>query len=299
MVLTLLNGPRLAFEADDQEHFLSLLGTRSLVTQSGGSELFDIDPQDLLSGHPEWKIDGQPHLRASDRRSFTQLAYCSNRESQQSSTHIVKLLPMTASMSQCEQFERQAYLAMRLYNAVATTVSCRLDSAQPILVYPRLSGLRADDWFYSQAAWTARPNWIALGQTLLLQLVSLHKLGYAHGQIRPEHVWIGDTGEVNLLGLGNCEPVGNRLSPRFEADRFDSPETRFATSEVSSAQDIYSAAVVIDLISGGLFSKTPIGRCMQAIDPYDRPTSVELVQLFESYRIELQGNFVVPAMRAA
>lgn len=260
----------------------------------------DVDSQELqLADHSEWKIDGQPHLRASDRRSFTRLAYCSSRNSQQLSTHIVKLLPMKASKSQCEQFERQAYVALRLFVAEETTVGCRLDSAQPILVYPRLRGSRADDWFYSQADWAARPHWISLGQSLLLQLASLHKLGYAHGQIRPEHVWIGEAGEVNLLGLGNCQPVGSRLTTRMETDRFDPPETRFATCEVSSAQDIYSAAVVIDLISGGLFSKSPIGRCMQAIDPYDRPISCELVQLFESYRVELQGNFVVPAMRAA
>lgn len=285
-------------------------GTRSMVFYSASffrlsvshlssSSVPVVDHPFQLAEHFEWKIDEPLHTRPRDRQSFTFLAYCSRRDSQQLSTHIAKLLPEKATRSQSELFERQAYLAAHLFDAVEPIISYRLDSPQPILVYPRLQGMRADDWFYSQADWVTRAHWIAISQALLLQLRSLHKFGYMHGHVRPEHVWIGEAGQVKLLGLGNCEPIGNSLSARVATDRFDPPETRLATFEASSAQDIYSAAIVIDLISGGLFSKTKVANCMQTSSPNDRPTSGELVQLFESFRIELCGGYSLASIRAA
>ena len=51
--------------------------------------------------------------------------------------------------------------------------------------------------------------------------------------------------------------------------------------------------------SRGVFSKAKVGSCMQTTSPNDRPTSSELVQLFESYRIELHWDCSLPSMRAA
>ncbi len=265
--------------------------------------MLDANRNSLRSENLDWQIDELLKPRCVDRRSATQLAYCSTRDSHHRSTHIAKLLPASASEGQWLHFERQAFIALWLYHTHDLTpglgVDIQLNHPQPIVVYPRLAGMRTDDWIHEQSAWVARPVWVALAHELLLQLESLHKLGYVHGHIRPEHVWIGEQSQVNLVGLGNCEPVGVKISGRSNTDRFDPPECQSSTFEATSAQDVYSAAVVIDLISGGIFSKTPVGSCMQANSPFDRPTSGELVQLFDCYRNELRGDYGIPSTRAA
>lgn len=134
---------------------------------------------------------------------------------------------------------------------------------------------------------------------LLIHLRRLHQLGYVHGQVRPEHVWLDGDGHVHLLGLGSCEPVGERFPKRVAFDRFDPPELQCGSNEATSAQDIFSAAAVIDSISVGRLANSPVGKCMQAANPYDRPTASELVELLVSYRRELDGNYGLFQARAA
>ncbi len=187
-------------------------------------------------------------------------------------------------------FERQAAVATRL-NLLTDSW---LDAAAPTLVFPRLEGEPLDDWLAGQTQMLSSLTWVSLARRILQQLAQLHRLGYAHTQLRPEHVWVDSAKQIHLLGLGQCEPIGEYSESRTPGIAYEAPECARA-GEVSSAQDIYSAAVVIDELAAGNFAATPIGRCMQAEWPCDRPTASELVELFASYERELLGRHAVAA----
>lgn len=259
--------------------------------------------------HVGWRIDGRLQPRAADHLSSTQLVYCSPQNSRHTSTHVAKLLPSQATDEQWRWFERHAYLAVMLsadefrWLWPLAASYWNLSAPSAILVYPRLQGSRLDDWVTCQPQWVARAAWIDLGCHLLAQLEALHRLGYVHGRICPEHVWVDAQGRLHLLGLGQCAAVGQALAAMTpggrRSSRFDAPELQRATGEATSAQDIYATAAIIDFVSGGSFAATPVGQCMQAACPYDRPTAGELLELFRSYQHELQGAYRTPQSRAA
>ena len=249
--------------------------------------------------HWGWRIDGPVPRRADAGRSRGEWVYCSPADGEERGTHVAKLLPETASEQQWLQLERQAYLAVKLTDNGLKLVFSRLTSPGAMLVHPRLSGELADEWVNYQAQWIPRTVWVTLAWGLLKRLQRLHQLGYVHGRLSPEHVWIEASGRIALLGLGGCALVGEALPVVGGGARYAAPERLRAGTEATSAQDIYSAALVIDLLSGGVFAGTPVGACMQAICPYDRPTAGELVELLASYLRELHGDLAEPVCRAA
>lgn len=209
-------------------------------------------------------------------------------------------------------FQRQAIVAAQL----DMLNDSQIDSPRPLLVFPRWSGLRLDDWLASQNQILSQSSWVAISLNLLQQLQQLHATGYVHGQICSQHIWLAAADRVRLLGLGRCEPVGIAAEYRHHGTRpplrnstYLAPELcrtatecgwpEISSAEVSSAEDIFSAATVLDEIAGGHFAKTPIGRCMQAENPYDRPTAGELVELFTSFQREVSGAAGFASRRAA
>jgi serine/threonine protein kinase len=239
-----------------------------------------------------WRIDASLERCAIDRPSTSHWYFCSPEWSAESHTHVAKVLIDNPSEQQWLQFEREAFIGLRLKSKTGGGLCdfC-LTSAQPRLVYPRLTGSRLDAWLQRQPQHVSRWQWVTLALSLLAQMETLHQLGYVHGHIRPEHVWVDAHSQVHLLGWGSCQPVSGHFSARHSSDRFDPPEFYGAEIEASSALDIFSAAAVIDLISAGQLGQSPVGKCMQAVDPYDRPTSGELVELFSCYQQELCGSF--------
>ena len=174
-------------------------------------------------------------------------------------------------------FQRQAIVASQL----DLLIDSQIDSPRPLLVFPRWSGLRWDDWLATRSQMLTQSSWATISLDLLQQLQQLHATGYVHGQICTQHIWLTAAEQVRLLGLGRCEPVGVAAEYRRSATRpslrraaylapeLYRPESDFAWSpassaEVSSAEDIYAAAAVLNELSDGHFAQTPIGRCMQA-----------------------------------
>jgi serine/threonine protein kinase len=256
------------------------------ATRPLGTTAFDAGPNRL------WRRDAPLERCATDRPSSFHWYFCSPESSAESHTHVAKVLIDQPNEKQWLQFEREAFIGVRLKSLAAFGLCdfC-LTSAQPQLVYPRLHGVRLDVWLQRQPQHVSRGQWVAMALSLLTQLEAVHQLGYVHGHLRPEHVWVDAQGQIQLLGWGSCQPVSGHFAARHLSDRFDPPEIRGAEIEASSALDIFSAAAVIDMISAGQLAQSPVGKCMQAVDPYDRPTSGELVDLFASYQRELYGNF--------
>lgn len=263
------------------------------------------DDIDFASDSSQWRIDKQL-CDVDGERSLTQCGFCSPAGAAQRQTHFAKWLtekPREGNLGRASQstlrrswwyFQRQAIVATHLWQLTAS----QLDAPQPLLVFPRWSGARLDGWLAAQSQVSVRSEWVAIACELLRHLERLHRSGFVHARLCLEHVWLTANEEVRLLGLGRCEAVGQAADNRWSETGLDARQPRYIpperfhpNGEISSAEDIYSAAAVIDELCHGQFCQTPIGRCMRAENPYDRPTASELVELFASYHAELTGSF--------
>ncbi len=273
-----------------------------------------------------WRIDQQLDNSNSAGRGAL-CGYCSPAGGSQRGTYFAKWLPEDRAEWPDESdlrfrhagdaeawlyFQRQAIVASQL----DLLIDSQIDSPRPLLVFPRWSGLRLDDWLATRSQMLTQGSWASISLDLLQQLQRLHATGYVHGQICSQHIWLTAAEQVRLLGLGRCEPVGlaaeyrrsptrpplrntTYLAPELYRTPSESAHSGTSSAEVSSAEDIYSAATVLNELCDGHFVKTPIGRCMQAENPYDRPTAAELVELFTSFQREISGTAGFASRRAA
>lgn len=211
---------------------------------------------------------------------------CSRQNSQIRRTHIAKILSREASQEASLVFQRQAVLAQHFQTLAAS----QLEAANPVLVFQWLGGLPIDQWLANQPLILNRHLWFSIARELLRQLDQLHRLGYVHTSLIPEHVWVDADQQPHLLGLGHCRPVGEALVPAARFAPYDAPECSIPGCEASSASDIYSLAILLDKLVSGAFAATPVGRCMLAQWPGDRPTAGELLELFACYARELSWD---------
>ena len=222
---------------------------------------------------------------------------CSREDSQLTHTHLAKMLVAPVTEELRARLLHESHVARHLEAATPGWMcDLILHAAQPTLVYRRLSGHSLDAWSYQQPQQVSRSQWVSIALSLCDGLQRLHRLGFAHCRLRPDHVWLTLDDQVQLLGLGHCTAIGELCAGTSLASPFDPPEMGASTFEVSSAVDIYAAAQLIDCVSQGQFATTRVGEWMRASDSEDRPTSGELVELFRCYLDELQGHpsFHVP-----
>ena len=186
-------------------------------------------------------------------------------------------------------FERQAIIttAARSSSIPCLTYS-HLDSAtRPILIFPQVAAIRIDEWLAAQNQAPPLSAVIWIFRQLLQGLEAIHALGYVHGNLRPEHVLVSESLQVTIVGLGSCEIVGQTTSLLRKPCRFDAPELQQDSYEASSAQDVYSAAVLLRHVVGPRIEQSTIVSQMLAMNPADRPTVVELLPLF----LEMERQF--------
>lgn len=244
-----------------------------------------------------WRID-----RLLARRGLHHLCLCSRQASAQSETHFGKLferaelaaggeLESEFEYSEFEYVERQAAIAatVRHPNVLPLTAH-RLAEPRPLLVFPKLELVSIDSWLAAQPHAPPWPTLLWYARQLLETLDALHRHGYVHGNVRPEHMLLRSDNSLLLVGLGGCEQVGALTSlPRRETP-YDAPETGAQEFEASSAQDIYSASVVIAELLGGSLANSPLLSAMRVPAAQDRPSAAELVRLFLALENELFGQ---------
>ena len=254
------------------------------------------------SSDDAWRIDRRLASSSADCEASTHCGYCSLDTESGMGSHFAKWLSVQASERARLFFQRQAVVASELSMLVAS----QLDSAEPWIVFPHFCGADLQQWLAHQPQSLPRMRWVAIAEQLLRQLSFVHGAGYVHGRLSAEHVWLTNDEQVRLIGLGACQPIGHEADEAWLRHRVSTVAGRYlppeqtgkvnrvplgrGDGELTSASDIYSAAVVIEELSGGRFATSAVWRCMLAENPYDRPTAGELVELFSSYHLELLGR---------
>lgn len=238
-----------------------------------------------------WRID-----TIIARRGLHHLCLCSPHASEALATHFGKFFDRTECSageldSEFEYIERQAAIAATVWHPNLLPLTAHhLAVVQPLLVFPKLQLVSIEGWLAEQSQAPARPALLWYARQLLETLDALHRHGYVHGNVRPEHILLRPDNSLLLVGLGGCEEVGALTSlPRRET-AYDAPETVAKEFEASSAQDIYAAAIVIAELLGGPLAKSPLLSAMRSPAANDRPSAAELVRLFLALENELFGQ---------
>jgi serine/threonine-protein kinase len=128
------------------------------------------------------------------------------------------------------------------------------DGAVPYIAMERLHG-RTLEQVVSQSASTADVHARAdLVAQLCLGLHYAHEQQVVHGNVRPDHVVVGDDGAVKILNFGAMPSAertlvtDNALAGSFE---YMSPEQIIGRDTIDGRSDIFSAAVILyELVSG-------------------------------------------------
>ncbi|MEZ6138769.1 MAG: hypothetical protein R3C53_28110 [Pirellulaceae bacterium] len=238
-----------------------------------------------------WRID-----QVIAQRGSHELLWCSQAGSPQTATYFGRRFVGDRQAAEFDYFERLAVICATGNPCFPPLIAHDLDAQQPLLIFSRLNAQTMGDWLAAQTLSPAKPLLVWLARQLLESLSGLHRLGYVHGNVRPEHLLIDDLERVKLIGLGKCTEVGMVMRLARARTRYDAPEVATGGFECSSAQDVYAAAVVVAELVGECFTRSPVAQAMLACDPADRPVATEVVQLLCSLENEL---FTAYMQRAA
>lgn len=166
-----------------------------------------------------------------------------------------------------------------------------LEAPQAVQIYPRLSMPSLESWYRAQTQMIPVGFQVQMACELLRALSALHRLGFVHGNVSSQTVLFDDRVGVRLVGLGHCEKVGDWVTCFRQANRYTPPEVQTGRFEASSAQDVYSAGMVIADLWGHEFLTTQIAREMLSPDPEMRPTARELLPLFVDLGSRLSRDY--------
>lgn len=88
-------------------------------------------------------------------------------------------------------------------------------------------------------------------------LAALHRAGWLHGQVRPEHVLVSPQGHVTLMDLALARRLGTDEcaagTARAESPAYASPESFSASMRMSAASDTYCLGLLFyELLAGRL-----------------------------------------------
>lgn len=194
-----------------------------------------------------------------------------------------------------EYFERRAAIgAMATHSTLVQIVDHEIEAAAPLIVYPKLNTRAIDHWLADQTQHPPKPVLLWIARQLLDALRAVHRLGYVHSRLEPKHCLIADSGELQLVGMGKCQPIGLAALQRTSQTHYAAPETAEPGFEYSCEQDIFAAGKIIHNLLGKSFSNSAILRSMTAIAPQDRPTLKELSGLFRSLETETMSHWLRP-----
>lgn len=141
--------------------------------------------------------------------------------------------------------------------AAARVVDYAEDEEGPYLVYERPSG-QGLGGFADAGVAMAAGRVLDLGLQVAAALGAAHRSGLAHGDVRPAHLFVDESGNATLLGFG-LTPEGPTMPLREEVPAapcdFTAPE-RIAGRSPDARSDLFSLAATLYTLLAG---KTPFG----------------------------------------
>ncbi len=91
-----------------------------------------------------------------------------------------------------------------------------------------------------------------LASRLLAIVAAIHRAGYIHGDLKPEHVRFRANGELVLIDLGAALPIGTRRDgPAIGSVEYMAPELFDRDSVADPRSDLYALGVIVhELVTG-------------------------------------------------
>jgi serine/threonine protein kinase len=98
---------------------------------------------------------------------------------------------------------------------------------------------------------------LAIIRQAAVALEALHRAGWLHGQVRPEHLIVSPQGFVTLIDVSQSRRLEsaecNSVDTAPSAPQYAAPECFARRGQLSAASDIYTLGIVLyELLSGGL-----------------------------------------------
>ncbi|HEX5105581.1 MAG TPA: serine/threonine-protein kinase [Pirellulaceae bacterium] len=129
---------------------------------------------------------------------------------------------------------------------LATVLAADLVADQPYVVRPYLDGITLRQFLDRQRSLPlASALWIA--RQVAESLTVLHRAGWLHGQVQPEHVIVAPSGHATLIDTSLCrrlettECEGGDVRPGSIA--YAAPETFLHRGRLTTASEIYSLGI--------------------------------------------------------
>ncbi len=180
-----------------------------------------------------------------------------------------------------------------------------VDSAQPFLVMPRLTGKTLRDALDNK---TGQPlpviMWLVRQATQAV--AALQAAGWVHGDIKPENLFVDAKGHVTVLDLGFALPRGTRLENQFVGTpNYAAPEQmKTVDNVVDPASDVYALGKVLmelltlsgtgDIHQLAFAAVADLIAAAIAEQPSERPTAAEFASRLLRMEIETLGLHIQP-----
>lgn len=139
-------------------------------------------------------------------------------------------------------------------NLVAV-LTADLHGPAPHLLLPFLEGMTSRQLLAAARQPLPVPMSLWIARQMAEALAALHRAGWLHGQVRPQHVIVSPQGHATLIDLSLCrrleseECAGGQSPPELVA--YASPESFLARGRLTAASDAYQLGLLLhELLAG-------------------------------------------------
>jgi serine/threonine-protein kinase len=172
--------------------------------------------------------------------------------------------------------EAKVLRACHSHHVVPLLAASFADDA-PFLVMPFLPGITLAKLRQSGGQPTL-PICLWIARQIAMGLEALAKVGWTHGDVKPENVILGGNGHVTLIDLGFAQPIHSptdttaQTLPLVGTPHYLAPERLVAGNAPTASSDVFSLGVVLfELLTNQL--------------PYQATTAAELLKQHQSQKL--------------
>ena len=230
----------------------------------------------LLAG--EWELDG---LLGVGEWARVYRARPANSPQQAPADYAIKIAHAPGSPHLAARLlQREAHISRTASHPhLISVLGARLHQPPYYLVTPYLQGASMREALdYHGALPVEHALWVT--RQLAQALHALHRNGWSHADIKPNNVYVADTGHVTLLDLGLARKLKSpsRSEVWVGSPAYASPESFRSPPQYSEAGDIYSLGVLLfEMLTGTPpFSATHHAEWAEA-HHHQTPASLELL----------------------